>query len=321
MKAPSAQQEHLQGVQMAEAHPTGWFARMMRRIAAIDALNFWLTNRIPRIFLTHLIGRFSRVESVGLTRISIAVWKLFSDLDLSESPPKTYRSLREVFTRPLLQGKRRIDTRPSVWVSPCDALMGARGRVYSGLVLQAKGAPYVLSELLGHAETAKRCEGGQYLTLRLTSAMYHRFHAPTDMHIHRVDYISGDVFNVNPPALQRIPSLFCRNERAVIHCTSEHGEPFWIVAVAAVLVASIQLHCLPQRLSLALPGNCTFACDQSVKKGDELGWFEQGSTLIMLMPCDFKLIPGVSHDAFSPVRLCMGSALFERKHTPIVSSV
>lgn len=294
----------------------------LRRVASVQALNFWLTNRIPRVLVTRFIGWYSVRESEKLTRLSIAVWRLFSDLDLSESPAVKYRSLREVFTRPLLPGRRPVDASAHAWCSPSDAIVGAHGRVHAGIVFQAKGAPYALRELLGENAEIADLEGWNYLTLRLTSAMYHRFHAPVNLRVVRVDYISGDVFNVNPPALQRIPSLFCRNERAIIHCIADSGHAFMIVAVAAILVASIQLHCIPQRLSLALPGNCSFNCDFTAEKGEELGWFEQGSTLIMLYPSDMQLHAGIEQNQ----RIQMGQKLLERRyvveshHTPTVSS-
>lgn len=283
------------------------FRRRLHSVFANETLNFWITNRIPRVLLTRFIGWYSRLQSERLTRFSVAVWRLFSDLDLSESPKRSYRSLQEVFTRPLLPGRRIVHPDPMFWVSPCDALPGASGVVQQGLVLQAKGAPYALSELFGNAQLALACDGWSYVTLRLTSTMYHRFHAPCDMRITQVDYISGDVFNVNPPALRRIPSLFCRNERAVLHCEDADGTRFLMVPVAAILVACIRLHCLPGSLSLALPGHCTYACDHAFSKGEELGWFEQGSTILLFVPPHLSILDAAL--ASPPLR--MGQALFE----------
>ena len=85
-------------------------------------------------------------------------------------------------------------------------------------MLQAKGFPYTLADLLGDEELARYYRGGEFVTLRLTSSMYHRFHAPYDCRVEQVDYISGDTWNVNPIALKRVERLFCKNERAVIRC-------------------------------------------------------------------------------------------------------
>ena len=146
------------------------------------------------------------------------MWRLFSDLDLSDAKRSRFKSLHDCFTRELKDGARPIETDPEVLSSPCDAMVGACGRVEAGSALQAKGFPYPLSDLLGDAELARYYRGGQFATLRLTSSMYHRFHAPYDCRVEQVNYISGDTWNVNPIALRRIERLFCKNERAVIRC-------------------------------------------------------------------------------------------------------
>ena len=277
----------------------------LRRIAQQEDLNFLLTNRIPRIALTRLMGRWSRIESPWLTRLSLAVWRRFADLDLSDAKPRAWRSLHEVFTRELVEGARPVDSDPSVLVSPCDAIVGACGTVHLGSVLQAKGFPYSLRELLGRPERAVPYEGGTYVTLRLTSAMYHRFHAPHDARIEHVSYLSGDTWNVNPIALQRVQRLFCRNERAVIRLRLSSGDPLTLVPVAAILVASIRLHCLDVLLHLRWPGPHELPCDVRVRKGQELGWFEHGSTIIVFAPPGFELADGLREGQ----RIRMGQAL------------
>src|SRR5262249_47054525 len=146
--------------------------------------------------------------------LSIAVWRLFSDLDLREAKQSRFRSMHECFIRELKEGARPIEQDPSVLVSPCDAIVGASGAVAGTTVLQIKGNAYTLEELLGDTEAAEVHRNGRYVTLRLTSGMYHRFHAPHDCRIEQVAYIPGDTWNVNPIALERIDRLFCKNERA-----------------------------------------------------------------------------------------------------------
>jgi phosphatidylserine decarboxylase len=138
---------------------------------------------------------------------------------------------------------------------------------------------------------------GSFVTLRLTSSMYHRFHAPSDAHIERVTLIHGDVWNVNPIALKRVERLFCKNERAVIRTRLAGGEYLTLVPVAAILVASIRLHFLDLLLNADTPGPATFPCDVSVRKGEELGWFEHGSTIIVLVPESFEFADGVVEGA------------------------
>lgn len=273
-----------------------------RRFLMQEDLNFLLTNRVPRRALTLFMGWYSKLRSPALTRISIALWRCFTDLDLSEARQQRFNSLHECFTRELKPGARCIDTDPQVLSSPCDAIVGAFGPVQAGQVFQAKGFPYSTAELFGPSQDASAFEGGTFITLRLTSAMYHRFHAPTDATIDHVSYLSGDTWNVNPIALQRIERLFCRNERAVIRLRSRQGDyPLALVPVAAILVASIRLHWRNVLLHLRHPGPNEWPCHEAVLKGQELGWFEHGSTIIVFAPPGFTLAPHIQSG--TPIRM------------------
>jgi phosphatidylserine decarboxylase len=262
---------------------------LISQVAGQENLNFLLTNRIPRRWLTLAVGRLSRVRHPWVRDTSIAIWKLFSDLDLSEARKTHFDSLHDCFTRELKEGARPVDSNPAVLTSPCDGIIGASGRVLDGTVLQAKGFPYPVADLLGDPELAARYRNGSYVTLRLTSSMYHRFHAPYDLRVERVTYISGDTWNVNPIALKRIERLFCKNERAAIECRlAATGQLITLVPVAAILVASIRLRFLDVRLHLKYQGPNRIDCNASLAKGEEMGWFEHGSTIIVFAP------PGVS---------------------------
>jgi phosphatidylserine decarboxylase len=279
-------------------------ARWMRVLQQED-INFLLTNRIPRRWLTQLMGRLSRIERPWFCAAAIAVWRLFSDLDLSEAKADRFKSLHECFTRELKVGARRIDADPGVVASPCDALVGARGQVEDGMALQAKGFPYPLADLLGDADLIDYYRHGQFATLRLTSSMYHRFHAPYDCRVERVTYISGDTWNVNPIALKRVERLFCKNERAVIRCRLPSGALLTLVPVAAILVASIRLKFLDVPLHLNYRGPNVIPCDVAVRKGEELGWFEHGSTIIVFAPEGASLAAGLGEGG----RVRVGEAL------------
>jgi phosphatidylserine decarboxylase len=263
------------------------------RLLLQEDLNFLLTNRIPRLAITRFMGWFSKIRNPWVCRASIAVWRLFTDLDLSDARQQQFSSLHECFTRELVPGARQVDLREDVLTSPSDAIVGACGTVSAGSVLQAKGFPYRIEDLFGQAERAAPFEGGTYVTLRLTSSMYHRFHAPQDGTIERVTYIGGDTFNVNPIALKRIERLFCRNERAVIRMRLKGGQPLAMVPVAAILVASIRLHFLDVLLHVRWPGPNDMPCSTDVRKGQELGWFEHGSTIIVFAPPGFALADGI----------------------------
>lgn len=285
--------------------PPSRLTRWRDRLTQQEDLNFLLTNRVPRLALTRFMGWYSRIESPALTRLSVAVWRLFTDLDLSEAEPRRWSSLREVFTRRLKPGMRPLDPDPAALLSPCDAIVGALGTVQQGMALQAKGMDYRIAELFGSEERAAPYLHGQYLTLRLTSAMYHRFHAPAGLCIERVTHIAGDTWNVNPIALKRVERLFCRNVRAAIEARLDDGTPIALVPVAAILVASLRLHALDLTLRPGHPGPHQFECSHAHARGEEMGWFEQGSTIIVFVP------PGMTLDArLQPgLRLKMGQAI------------
>jgi phosphatidylserine decarboxylase len=280
------------------------------RFLGNDAINFALTNRIPRATLTRLMGRFSRIENPIVRDASIAVWKLFANLDLTDARKQEFRSLHDCFTRELKPGARPIDPRNDVIVSPCDAIVGACGTIRGSTVVQAKGRSYSLVELLSDAGRAAELEGGMYVTLRLTSSMYHRFHAPHDAHVNRVTYVPGDVWNVNPPTLQRVDRVFCRNERAVIELQLASGDRLTLVPVAAVLVASLRLHFIDVLLHLDYDGPRDIACNADIAKGDEMGWFQHGSTILVFAPAGFRL----AHDVRKGVLLRVGMPLM---HLPL----
>jgi phosphatidylserine decarboxylase len=266
----------------------------MLRLFQQEDLNFLLTNRIPRILLTRWMGRFSRIRSPWLTKASIAVWRLFTPLDLSDAKQQRFQSLHDCFTRELVEGARPVDADPAVFTSPSDAIVGECGTADGARVYQAKGFPYSMRELFGPSQDTTPFEGGSYVTLRLTSAMYHRFHAPHDCTVEHVTYLSGDTWNVNPVALARVERLFCRNERAVLRARlAAGGQPIALVPVAAVLVASIRMHFLDVLLHLRWRGPNEMPCHAAFSKGQEMGWFEHGSTIIVFAPPGFTLAEGI----------------------------
>jgi phosphatidylserine decarboxylase len=199
---------------------------------------------------------------------------------------------------------------PQVMASPVDAIIGAFGAIDETRVFQAKGFPYTLQDLLGDEEIIHDWVNGSFVTLRLTSSMYHRFHAPFDCTVEKVRYFSGDTWNVNPIALRRVERLFCKNERAFIRTRLRGDGPcagrrVALVPVAAILVASIRLHFLDVLFHLKYNGPKAIACDAPFQKGDEIGWFQHGSTIIILAPKGFTLSAGLEQG--SHVR--MGQAL------------
>jgi len=266
----------------------------IQRMLAQEDINFLLTNRIPRRLATKFIGWFSQIEQPLIRDLSIGAWRFFSDLDLREAKKSQFRSMHDCFVRELKDGARTIDRNPDVLVSPCDAIVGACGDIEGATLYQAKGFPYTLQDLLIEPDLMDAHRNGRYVTLRLTSSMYHRFHAPHDCRIDQVTYVSGDTWNVNPIALKRIERLFCKNERVVLRTKlAESGDRVTLVLVAAILVASIRLHFLDVLLSLKHRGPNTITCDASFQKGDELGWFQHGSTAILFAPDGYELCDNI----------------------------
>jgi phosphatidylserine decarboxylase len=259
-----------------------------------EDLNFLLTNRIPRAAVTRFIGWFSKIEQPLIRDLSIACWRMFSDLDLSEARKTSFTSLHDCFTRELRPGLRPYDPDPAIVASPSDAIVGAHGAIADTELFQIKGAPYSLLDLLGDPALVDAHRNGRFITLWLTSSMYHRFHAPADMKIERVTFIHGDTWNVNPIALKRVERLFCKNERAVLQTKLATGEALTLVPVAAILVASIRLHFIDRLLNAQTTGPVVFPCDASVTKGEELGWFEHGSTIIVLTPDHFEFCDNIA---------------------------
>jgi phosphatidylserine decarboxylase len=262
-----------------------------------EDLNFLLTNRIPRAALTRFMGWFSKIENPIVRDLSIQCWRLFSDLDLSEARKTSFNSLHDCFTRELRPGLRPANPDPAVVVSPSDGIIGAFGTIGDGELYQIKGAPYSLADLLGDPALVDEHRNGRFVTLRLTSSMYHRFHAPHDLKVERVSFIHGDVWNVNPIALKRVERLFCKNERAVIRTRLQTGDALTLVPVAAILVASIRLHFLDRVLNAQTTGPQVFPCEVTMRKGAELGWFEHGSTIILLAPGHFEFCDNVADGA------------------------
>jgi phosphatidylserine decarboxylase len=244
------------------------------------------------------MGWFSRIQQPLLRDLSIGLWRFFCDLDLSEAKEQHFRSMHDCFIRELKDGARPIDSHPEILVSPCDAIIGACGTIAGTTLYQIKGFPYTLADLFCDPALADAHRNGRYVTLRLTPSMYHRFHAPHDCRVDQVTYISGDTWNVNPISLRRIERLFCRNERALLRTKlAAGGHTITLVPVAAVLVAGIRLHFVDVMLSLAHRGRNVMACDASFRKGDEMGWFEHGSTIIVFAPESFSLHEDVREGA------------------------
>jgi phosphatidylserine decarboxylase len=277
---------------------------LLARLVGHDGLNYLLTNRIPRRSLTRFVGWLAKAEQPLVRDLSIAVWRQFSDLDLSEARKTTFRSLHDCFIRELKEGARPIDPRLDILTSPSDAIVGTSGRIVDGVMLQVKGSAYALEELVRDPALVAAYRHGTYVTLRLTASMYHRFHAPHDCHVEQVRHIAGDTFNVNPPTLLRMSRVFCRNERAVVRLRlDETGHRIALVPVAAILVAGLKLRFMDMPVDRHHADPWVRDCDIRLVKGEEMGWFEHGSTIIVLAPPGYALAQSIAEG--HPIRMGM----------------
>ena len=269
---------------------------VLARLSENEAVNYWITNRIPRRTLTRLVGWVAKIENPFVRNISIGLWRLFSDLDLSEARTTQFRSLHDCFIRKLKDGARPVDPRTEILTSPCDGIVGTSGRIENGVMLQVKGSTYRLSDLVQDDTLVTSYRNGRYVTLRLTSTMYHRFHAPHDARVLEVAHIAGDIWNVNPPTLKRVDRVYCRNERAVIRMRLTHSRRLvTLVPVAAILVAGIRLNFLDMPVERQHSQPWSKPCNVMLRKGDEMGWFEHGSTIIVLAEDGFELCDAVQN--------------------------
>jgi phosphatidylserine decarboxylase len=284
---------------------------LIDRVFQQEDINFVLTNKIPRRLATLFMGWFSQVEQPLIRDVSIGIWKMFAGpLNLDEARKTQFTSLHDCFIRELKPGARPIDPAPQVLISPCDGIVGAGGTLRGTEVIHAKGSGYALEDLLGDARLVASYRDGCYVTLRLTSAMYHRFHAPHDCEVDEVTYISGDTWNVNPIAVKRIERLYCKNERAIVPLRLKgSSQSIVLVPVAAILVASIHFEFLDVGLSLKYRGPNRIPCRGSFRKGDEMGHFRHGSTIVVFGTAGLELCPNVREGE----GIRMGEPLFQHK--------
>ena len=273
---------------------------MLARFGQQEELNFLLTNRIPRRLATQFVGWISKIRQPLVRDLSIGLWRLFADPDLDEAAKPAFDSLHDCFIRELKPGVRPIDPDPNVLVSPCDAIVGASGTVDGDVVIQAKGLSYTLHDLLDDPVLERLYRNGRYVTLRLTSSMYHRFHAPHDCRVVHLNYFSGDTWNTNPIAVSRVEKLYCKNEHAVIQTRLGVGDHVvTLVPVASILVASIRLRFLDVPLHLAYEGPTGRALRRhlSQRRGDGLvrAWIDHHRVRAGRVLARRRYQPGVRH--------------------------
>lgn len=253
-------------------------------------LVYALTRSETRWFKNRLIGAFMRGYAPEMA-------------DAAEPAPLAYPSFNAFFTRPLRTGARPLDPDSRALVSPCDGTVSLAGEIRGDRLLQAKSHEYTLTALLADPAWSARFAGGSFATLYLAPYNYHRVHMPLDGRLSAAWHVPGRLFSVNRQTAQRVPGLFARNERVVCAFDGEHG-PFVVILVGALFVGSMSTvwhgDITPSRTGAevrTLQPVAQAALWQP--RGAELGRFNMGSTVILLLPPDAvrwdpTLRPGVS---------------------------
>jgi phosphatidylserine decarboxylase len=210
-----------------------------------------------------------------------------ANLEEAELSLDAYPSFGDFFARRLRSGARSIDRGRHTVISPCDGVVAAAGVAVDGALVQAKGRNYTLDELLASSALAARFSGGNYVTIYLSPRDYHRVHAPVDGRLLSYDYIPGALWPVNPRVVSRREGVFARNERVVIHLNSPELGDVGVVMVGAAGVGNIALHHGLSSAALRSAGERhRVELDVEVARGDELGAFRLGSTVILVFQPD-----------------------------------
>lgn len=245
---------------------------------------------MPKHFLSRMVGKLAAARLGGLTTWLIKLFIKQYKIDMSEaqySEPSHYKTFNEFFTRPLKEGVRPLNTENDIIAHPVDGAISQLGPIVDGQLIQAKGHDYSLQALLGGSEqdTAPFL-GGEFATIYLAPKDYHRIHMPIDGTLSKMIYVPGDLFSVNPLTAQNVPNLFARNERVVAIFDTEIG-PLAMVLVGATIVASIETvwagTVTPPAGKDVFSWNYPTTGDNaiSLKKGEEMGRFKLGSTVIL----------------------------------------
>lgn len=288
---------------------------MLRR--AIDRVlgeAFLLLQRLlPQHFLMAVVGRIadSRARAVknALIRGFIRLYGIDTS-NLARPVPDGFKSFNDFFTRELADGARPVDPSPATVVSPVDGIVSAAGPIEGEMLLQAKGIRYRLEDLLATDLTdVASYTNGSFATLYLAPYDYHRVHSPVAGELTAARYVPGHLYSVNSITVRLLPRLFTRNERLVCHLRTAVG-PMAIIFVGALNVGSVSTpwtgRIRPRKKGVV--DNLKLAADTpaAVDKGQLLGWFNMGSTVILLLPpgrCTWH--EGLAHGA----RVTMGQAI------------
>ena len=254
-------------------------------------LKVWPQYILPHHLLSRAMHFLARLQGGALSHAAIRFVVKSYGVDLAEAERENvqdYASFNDFFTRTLKSSARPLDDAPEAVVSPVDGTVSQAGEIHDGRVFQAKGREFTTAELLGDEELAATFDNGEFATIYLSPRDYHRIHMPCDGTLLRMTHIPGRLFSVNPLTTRSVPRLFARNERVVTIFDTPFGRMAQVL-VGAIFVSSIETvwagEVTPpagQYIRSWKYGPREAAGEVHLGKGDEMGRFNMGSTVILL---------------------------------------
>jgi len=251
-----------------------------------------MNNKFMSNVFSQYFGKFASTEfSEKVQKIINNGYVKLMKLDMSEfAHPESYKTLNELFTRKL-RTPRKFSIASSDFISPCDALITECGTINDHRALQIKGFDYKVNDLLTENisdENKAKLEGGDFINLYLSPSDYHRYHVPLNMRVTKAIHVPGKLHPVNIPTLKKQVNLFIENERVILECYSQAGKLFYLVLVGALNVGKmvVSFDDRIQTNSDTREIKVYEYSDINLHKGDDLGYFMMGSTIVVLAEKD-----------------------------------
>lgn len=245
---------------------------------------------IPKHLLSEIMHRFMHIEVKWIKNSTIKLLTRIYGINVAEAASEDfddYPHFNAFFTRALKEGVRPIDDNDNAWCSPVDGLISQSQNINGNKLIQAKAHMYTTEALVGgDIEYAQQFANGDSAVIYLSPKDYHRIHMPTSAKLLSMTYVPGDLFAVNPATVRNVEGLFARNERLVLRFENEHG-PFCLIMVGAIFVGSMET---------VFAGKITPEYQPTIEhwdyrdddlhfaKGEEIGRFNMGSTVVLLTP-------------------------------------
>jgi phosphatidylserine decarboxylase len=246
---------------------------------------------LPHHLLSRLVYWFMRIRIKVIKNAQIALIGELVGVDWSESKLKSasdFENFNAFFTRELAPGARPADPDPATFVAPSDGKISQCGRLTNDRILQAKGRHYTLRSLLADNRAVSKFYNGFFHTIYLSPRDYHRVHMPMSGHLQSMIHVPGRLFSVAPYNVSRVPDIFARNERVISLFATSHG-PMALILVGAMLVSSMETTwagvITPPRGKRVTTTDWSRR-DIHLAKGQEMGRFNMGSTVIVLLPAN-----------------------------------